>query len=69
MGYYDKFKSVLNTILFFTGLPALTSFVAPIYTDYDPIPVFFLTLLIVWIASIELRLKDFKEGKKKNGKK
>lgn len=60
MSYSNSFKNIINTILFFTGIPSLASFISGKF-GYNEINVFFVTLLIVWTASIEVRLKDLKK--------
>lgn len=57
--YFRKFRNIGNTFLFFTGIPSLVSFFAE-KLGYNALQVFFVTLLMVWIASIEFRLKDIK---------
>jgi len=64
MSYFNSFKEIGNTFLFFTGIPSVVTFFLGKF-GYDEISVFFITLLIVWIASIEFRIKDLKSRRKK----
>jgi hypothetical protein len=70
MKYYKIFERILNTFLLITGIPALVGAILD-YFGYDFFEVFLITLFIVWVARIELRLKDIEKeiNKKQNGRK
>jgi hypothetical protein len=64
---YDSFKRVVGSFLFFTGVPSLVSLFAP-KLGWDWLVSFLISLFIMWVFSIELRLKDLNKTKgKKNG--
>jgi len=61
------FKGVLGTIGIFTVIPFLAAFIGNyFYPIYSQMQIFLVTIVLVWIISIELRInKLMKKGKRK----
>lgn len=64
--YHSRYLSGLGWFGVLTGIPTFFTWIGG-KLGYQELPVFFLSLFLVWVGSIEFRLKDL--GGKINGRK
>lgn len=69
--YIEIFWNIIKTFLLITGIPLFVAELMEKYFSYNFFLVFIITLFIIWVTTIELRLRDIKKNvdKKKNGRK